>query len=73
MLYGMGTVVIFLALLVVATTGMSRIVNRYFPEPVAAAAPSRSAPPPAPAEAELVAVISAAVQQHRTKHGRRKP
>ena len=37
MLYGMGTVVVFLSLLVVITTLMSAIVQRYFaePEPVA--------------------------------------
>lgn len=65
MLYGMGTVVVFLALLVVATAAMSRGVNRYFPEeivePVSAHAPGASARN----DAELVAVISAAVQQHR--------
>lgn len=70
MLYGMGTVVLFLALLVIATTLMSRFVGRYFPEPdlehPAAAAlqklRARAAPADDPA---LVAVISAAVHRYR--------
>ena len=68
MLYGMGTVVLFLALLVVMTSVMSHWVNRYFPEPQSSAAaalnklrgPVQSADDP-----ELVAVISAAIHQHR--------
>jgi len=72
MLYGMGTVVVFLALLIATTTLMSRVVGRYFPEAEAVAvtrAPATTAPiSKAGAEAELVAVISAAVQQHRKKH-----
>lgn len=64
MLYGMGTVVVFLALLVVATTVMSAFVGRYFPETEKAPAqPRKSAT--APDDSELVAVISAAVHQHR--------
>lgn len=39
MLYGMGTVLLFLTLLVLATATMSRLLARYFPEPVAQAAP----------------------------------
>ena len=60
MLYGMGTVVMFLTLLVVATTIMSRFITRYFPEP----APSASAAPQAD-DPNLVAVITAAIHQHR--------
>lgn len=64
MLYGMGTVVVFLALLVVATTAMSAFVGRYFPEAEKAAV-AAGKPVSAPADNELVAVISAAVHQHR--------
>ncbi|MGB1142640.1 MAG: OadG family protein [Halioglobus sp.] len=70
MLYGMGTVVVFLALLVVATGAMSRTVNRYFPEEpevLAEPVPARQPVPTAATDAELVAVISAAVQQHRKR------
>jgi oxaloacetate decarboxylase gamma subunit len=68
MLFGMGTVVVFLALLVLATTGMSRFVGRYFPEPEAPvqAALRRLHSHKQPAEdPNLVAVISAAIHQHR--------
>ncbi|GAB5451723.1 MAG: hypothetical protein Hals2KO_20510 [Halioglobus sp.] len=63
MLFGMGTVFVFLTLLVFATTGMSRIVSRYFPEPIPAADTARNAN--TAVDARLVAVISAAVQRHR--------
>ena len=72
MLYGMGTVVLFLALLVVAIMVMSRCVTRYFPEEESSATAAlqklrgqtqaQSAEDP-----NLVAVISAAIHQHRTK------
>ncbi len=69
MLYGMGTVVLFLALLVVITTFMSRFISRYFPEPVAAArarpAPAAATPPAGQVNDEVVAAISAAIRQHR--------
>ncbi|GAB3269960.1 OadG family protein [Parahaliea aestuarii] len=66
MLYGMGTVVVFLALLVVATTLMSRFVGRFFPEPeVEAPAPRATASGAPTGDAQLLAVISAAIHQHR--------
>jgi oxaloacetate decarboxylase gamma subunit len=69
MLYGMGTVVLFLALLVVITTLMSRCVSHYFPESGSSAEAALqklrgSALPPAD-DPNLVAVISAAIHQHR--------
>ncbi|WP_116364594.1 OadG family protein [Parahaliea mediterranea] len=69
MLYGMGTVVVFLALLVVATTFMSRLVERFFAEPEVEAPPARPVANAASAvpsgDAQLLAVISAAIHQHR--------
>jgi len=69
MLYGMGTVVLFLALLVVATTVMARFITRYFPEPeppVQAALQRLHAQNKPAGDPNLVAVITAAVHQHRS-------
>lgn len=66
MVYGMGSVVVFLALLVVCTTVMSTTVNRLFPEPQPVRRASRKTMPVEHDE-ELVAVISAAVHQHRSR------
>ena len=69
MLFGMGTVIVFLGLLVIATTAMSRIVARFFPEPEPLPVPAR-APAGTPSDdGQLVAVISAAIQQHRRRGG----
>lgn len=71
MLYGMGTVVLFLALLVVVTTAMSRFIVRYFPEEevtssAEAALQRLRGQQQTPAEdPNLVAVISAAIHQYR--------
>lgn len=59
MLAGMGTVFLFLTVLVFATTGMSALVRKF--EPVKAAEVD------GPTEEE-VAAITAAVTQHRRKH-----
>lgn len=69
MLYGMGTVVLFLALLVLATTGMSGLITRYFPqpEPPSVTARERGAGKAAAPQLDpgVVAVITAAIHQHR--------
>ena len=69
MLFGMGTVLVFLTVLVVSITLMSWILRRYFPE--------AEVPPPvstssgaldvALGDVNLVAVISAAIHKHRSK------
>ncbi len=69
MLYGMGTVIVFLTLLVLATILMSRLVGRFFPEPEIRPTPARQAfGAPAPAQdKQLMAVIAAAIHKHRSR------
>lgn len=73
MLYGMGTVVLFLSLLVFATRGMSAAVLRFFPQPVT---PAPVAKPPAADDSgeaptpEMLAAITIAIHRHQ-QHQRR--
>jgi len=67
MVYGMGTVVVFLALLVVTTSLMSVLVTRYFPEPEPLPANKTPASATAGNDPQLVAVIAAAIQRHRAR------
>jgi oxaloacetate decarboxylase gamma subunit len=72
MLLGMGVVFVFLTLLVFATTFMSAIITRYFPEPLPS--PVKTTPvSPATAQTDprLLAVIKAAIAEHRSKHRKR--
>ncbi|MDO3380563.1 OadG family protein [Gilvimarinus algae] len=70
MVYGMGTVLVFLTLLVIATMCMSRLMLRYFPDPVViepkkkARAASGGA---AVVEPRIERVIAEAVRQHRAR------
>ena len=66
MLYGMGTVFVFLALLILATVLMSAVVARFFkpePSPVLPSAKTAVAN-----DEQLVAVISAAIHKYRSRH-----
>lgn len=65
MLTGMGIVFLFLAMLVVASNGMSALVRRLFPEPPAATV---SVPVTAGIDKSTIAAISAAVHQYRNTH-----
>lgn len=73
MLYGMGTVVFFLALLVVVTSLMSGFLTRYFPEAeTASARVPRGVPGGVTAtknavDTDIAVAISAALHQHRSK------
>ncbi len=63
MLYGMGTVVAFLTLLVFATGLMSAVITHYFPVE-AEVDETRAAAPVA--DTTLLAVITAAIHKHRS-------
>ncbi len=62
MLFGMGTVVSFLTLLVFATLGMSAVVSRLYPAPETPPAEKSTT---GTVDAQTLAVISAAIHQHR--------
>ncbi len=72
MLFGMGTVLAFLTVLVLAITLMSWILQRYFPVVEASPAQKSSLAPASTAlsDANLIAVITAAIHQHKAKHPR---
>ena len=67
MFVGMGFVMLFLFLLILAIQLMSNLINRYFPEPLKTAEPSQPSPQPAiPNDLErLRPVIVAAIAHHR--------
>ena len=63
MLFGMGTVVVFLTLLVLVTNLMSALMQRFVP-PAPEPAPDAVGSQP---DAHVLAVISAAVHKHRSR------
>jgi oxaloacetate decarboxylase gamma subunit len=66
MLFGMSTVFLFLALLVLAMTTMSRLLLRLQPQAVK---PGETQAARAEADEATVAAISLALHQHRQQHG----
>lgn len=67
MLFGMGSVCVFLTLLVIATGIMSSIIQRFFPDPVVPLAPSKASAPAGVDDPRLLAIIQAAIDKHRKK------
>lgn len=71
LIFGMGTVFVFLALLVVAVNLMSRFMETYFPDAIVPDAPApRSKSGNDTVDATTLAVIQAAIRQHRDKNAR---
>lgn len=68
MLYGMGTVVVFLSLMVVATRAMSGMITRWFPEQAVPVKPAKSARPTRNVVPEkTLLIIQEAIAQHRQR------
>ena len=70
MLYGMGTVYVFLGLLIAVTTLISKWVVRLFPDPLPKIKPTKTttAKPVTEVDAATLRVIRAALDQHRARH-----
>lgn len=66
---GMGTVFVFLALLILATRTMSSIVLRFEPE-LSASGSTETQDSALSQDGKLLAIISAAVMQHRNKNNK---
>ncbi|GAB2189374.1 hypothetical protein MAH1_09820 [Sessilibacter sp. MAH1] len=68
MLFGMGTVMVFLALLVVAMNVMSSVIAKFQPSPVVTEKqPSTEVSASATVDPHLFKVIQAALDQHRKR------
>lgn len=69
MLFGMGTVFVFLTLLIIITTFMSKIIVTWFPEKVVEAPAPRKKPAASGAAVApaTLKIIQAAVEQHRKR------
>lgn len=65
LVYGMGTVFVFLTVLVFVTMAMSSIMRRFFPDEEIAVAVAE--PVSTPVSPNIAAAIKAAVEQHRNK------
>ena len=70
MMFGMGTVFVFLMVLIVLTTAMSSLVQRFVPEEPPAQLAVNQAPRTVNTgeDDKLVAVISAAIHKYRSRH-----
>jgi len=67
---GMGAVFVFLGILVVATTFMSLIAQRIFPEPTEAETKPRAHGTSVGMSSDVLRIIQAAVDAHRHAKGR---
>lgn len=68
MSFGMGTVFVFLTVLVITTTLMSRIVSRFFPEArQSMAVTSRTSVAVKPVDEKTLKIIQAALDKHRNR------
>ncbi|MCG6542339.1 OadG family protein [Pseudomonas sp. KSR10] len=69
MLFGLGSVFIFLVLLIVCIRLMSFLISRFDSAPTTQPASIKSAAVTAEMDADLLAAIQAAIHQHRARRG----
>jgi len=67
MLFGMGTVFVFLSLLVIAVIVMSGFIQKFLPETIEPGPTPVNFPPAGVNDPKLIAIIQAAIEQHRNK------
>ncbi len=65
MFLGMGTVFVFLGILIACMNIMSSIIDKFFPEPKAQDTSSSSSAQAQPDNKKIVAAITAAIAHHR--------
>ncbi len=65
---GMGSVMIFLAILVVLTNVMSSLISKYLPDPIVEPLAKRQFPSPSqPVDATTLSILQKAVDAHRSR------
>lgn len=69
MLFGLGSVFVFLVLLIVCIRLMSSVIGRFDSAPLAQPASVKPAAVAAEMDADLLAAIQAAIHQHRARRG----
>ncbi|PAU74101.1 sodium pump decarboxylase subunit gamma [Halomonas salipaludis] len=70
MALGMSFVFVFLTVLVIVTTLMSKTIGRFFPEPPAPVATGNRRPPAPRQDDDVMVAITAAVHRYRRRHRR---
>ena len=70
MVYGMGTVFVFLFLLIIMTSLMSTLVQRFIKPDTTATVATAGTMPTAATDDQRIAVISAAIHKYRSRHKR---
>ncbi len=71
LVFGMGTVFVFLAVLVIVTNCVSAVMLRYFPEPLEAPVKiKKTAQHQGKVDNKTLKILQAAIDQHRQKQSR---